>query len=162
MDETKNMACDVATEVQTEPVKFGKIRVRKGIQVEVNDNGDIITLLVEDMQFMDGFYGIIDKFTQTAEKMSAVKTESVREQLKLLVEECRNLTQEIDLVFGDECCKKVFGDMVPSPYAMTDFFDQIAPILGKYANERQSKIGQKYNKHRQGTKKKQYYHKKGN
>lgn len=117
-------------------------------------------LLVEDMQFMDGFYGIIDKFTQAAERISGIETENTKEQLQLLIKECKNLTQEIDLVFGEECCKKVFGNIVPTPYAMTDFFDQLTPILGRYANERQSKIGQKYNKYRQGTKKKQYYHKK--
>lgn len=160
MNETKNMACDVATTAQTENIKIEKIRVRKGIEVEVNDNGDTIMLLVEDMQFMDGFYGIIDKFTQAAERISGIETENTKEQLQLLIKECKNLTQEIDLVFGEECCKKVFGNIVPTPYAMTDFFDQLTPILGRYANERQSKIGQKYNKYRQGTKKKQYYHKK--
>ena len=38
------------------------IRVRKTLDIEVNDNGDMITIPVEDVQFLDGFYDLVDKF----------------------------------------------------------------------------------------------------
>ena len=160
MNEIKNMVCDVATTAQTENVtKIEKIRVNSGITVEVNDNGDTITIPVDDMQFMDRFYGMINQFQDAANRLSAVKTEETKEQLRAIIEECNKLTEEIDAVFGAGCCKKVFGDMVPNPYLVIDFFNQLKPIVGRYASARQSKIAQKYNSKRQGTKKKHYYQK---
>ena len=64
---------------------------------------------------------------------------------------------QLDNLFGEGCCKKVFGDIVPTPYIMADFFDQMTPILNKYANDRQAKIAEKYNRNRTGGPKPQYY-----
>lgn len=158
MNETKNMACDVASDVQN-ATKIEKIRVNSGIPVEVNDNGDTITIPVDDMQFMDRYYGMIDEFEDIGSRLSAVKTDDTKEQLSAIIEECKRMTEEIDNVFGAGCSKKVFGDVVPNPYMVIDFFKQLQPIIGRYAAERQSRIGQKYNSKRQGTKKKHYYQK---
>lgn len=159
MNETKNMVCDVETEQAKNVTKIEKIRVNSGIKIEVNDDGDTITIPVEDMMFMDGFYGMIDKFTDASTRLSNLQTDDTREQLSAVIEECKMVTQEIDTLFGADCCKKVFGDIVPSPYVVMDFFDKIVPIIGKYANERQDRIAQKYNRNRQGSKKKNYYYK---
>lgn len=159
MNETKNMI-NKEDAVKVENVNnIEKIRVNSGIKIEVNDAGDTITIPVEDMQFMDGFYGMIDKFTDASTRLSNLQTDDTREQLSAVIDECKMVMQEIDSLFGADCCKKVFGDIIPSPYVVMDFFDKIVPIIGKYANERQNRIAQKYNRNRQGSKKKNYYHK---
>lgn len=125
-----------------------KIRVSSGISIEVNDAGDIIQIPVEDMQFMDGFYELIDGFTEASNRVKSMKGSGTKEQLNVMIEECKRITQEIDMLFGADCCKKVFGNIVPTPYAMADFFNQLLPIVGSYANERQSRIMQKYQKNK--------------
>ena len=157
MNENSNVSKD--NRIENNTVKIEKIRVKSGIPIEVNDDGDTITIPVEDMQFMDGFYGMIDKFTDASTRLSNLQTDDTREELNAVIDECRMITQEIDMVFGVDCCKKVFGDIIPSPYVVMDFFDQIVPIIDRYANERQHRISQKYNRNRQGSKKKNYYHK---
>lgn len=161
MNEAKNMI-NKEDAVKVENVnKIEKIRVNSGIKIEVNDAGDTITIPVEDMQFMDRLYGMIDNVKKSANRLSSVKNENTRDQLNKIIEECNNITQEIDALFGAGCCKKIFGDVTPTPYVIIDFFNQLGPIIGRYANERQSRIMKKYNVngHRQGTKKKNYYHK---
>ncbi len=128
-----------------------KIRVRSGIPLEVNDKGERITIPVEDVQFMEDFYNIIDKFTEAGERVAQCRDSDTKEQLKVLIGECKGIMEELDDLFRDELCRKVFGDIVPTPYAMADFFDQITPIVGTYANERQRKISEKYSKSRQNN-----------
>ena len=68
---------------------------------------------------------------------------------------------EIDKLFGVDACKKVFCGAIPSAYAIADFFEQLIPIFDEYADIRQKKISEKYNRNRKGNYAKSYYHGKG-
>ena len=46
------------------------------------------------------------------------------------------MKDRVDALFGDEVCRKVFGDIVPSMAAFSDFFDQLAPFMEEYGRER--------------------------
>ena len=73
-----------------------------------------------------------------------------KEHIQLLVTVMQDITAEIDNIFGEDCCEKVFDTTAPSPYAVADFFDQMLPIFDRYTNERQKRIANKYSRERQG------------
>lgn len=128
------------------------IRVNRGIVVNVNDNGDTITIPVEDQQFIDRFYRLIDKLDKISAEMNsdAVKALETRSQVQKLMELTKDLMEDIDEMFGEGCCRKVFGDMIPSPYLLADFFEQLTPVAEQYMDERQKFIAKKYNRNRKG------------
>ena len=85
------------------------LRVRKTLDIEVNDNGDIITIPVEDVQFLDGFYDLVDKFSNKGQEIKAKGTgTNQKEHIQLLVTVMQDITAEIDNIFGEDCCEKVF------------------------------------------------------
>ena len=130
---------------------MNKIRVNSGIVVEVNDNGDTITVNAEDQYFIEKFLGLNEKLDGIA-KMDTKELEkkSEREQIGVMIETTKEIMAEIDGLFGENACKKVFGDIVPSPYLIADFFEQLTPIAEQYMDERQKKIASKYNRNRKG------------
>lgn len=136
----------------------GSIRIKSSLRINVNDAGDVILMPVEDTQFIEAFFNLLDSFSQASENIKAKTAgREISEQVKPVAEEMRGMMTQLDNLFGEGCCKKVFGDIVPTPYIMANFFDQIAPILNKYANDRQLKISEKYNRNRTGGTKLQYY-----
>ncbi len=130
-----------------------KIRVVSGIKVEVNDAGECIVMNVEDQSFLEKFYGVIEKISSVQERMESaeVKAMEEREQLQELIEQTKGIMQEIDALFGADACRKVFGDIVPTPYLLAEFFDQMIPITDKYADERQKRISAMYSRNRKGA-----------
>lgn len=135
-----------------------KIRVNSGIVVEVNDNGDTITVNAEDQGFIEKFYALIDRLNKLSEelKTSEVASQSDREQLQFAIEKTKEIMADIDTLFGENACKKVFGDIVPNPYLIADFFDQLEPIAEQYMDERQKVIAKKYSNKRKGAKSNKY------
>ena len=131
---------------------MNEIRVNSGIIVNVNDNGDTITINVEDQLFIEKFFLAIENFEKIQKEMSAPKwkEKSEREQLSAMIDKTKEIMEEIDDMFGAGACKKVFGDIIPSVYLISEFFEQLIPIASKYADERQKKIAEKYNRKRKG------------
>lgn len=129
-----------------------EIKLCSGIQVKVNDEGETITLNVEDQQFTESFYQLIEMMEQTESHMNseAVKAMSEHEQLKEMIRETRKIMAEIDRIFGENACRKVFGDIVPNMYLIADFFHKIEPIAKKYMSKRQEEIHSRYNRDRKG------------
>ena len=129
------------------------LRVETGVTIEVNDAGEYIVARLDDNSFTDKFYDILD----TMEKTSALLDEAEangkdeREQLDIVTDRIKKVMQDIDNLFGADACKKVFGNIVPSGYAIADFFDQLLPIFEDYANEKQQKILSKYSNKRKGA-----------
>ena len=128
------------------------ISVGQGIVVRVNDQGETITVNVEDQLFIDKFYGLIERLEKTGERLKAPEMieKSEREQLQIVIEETKGIMEDIDGLFGPHACRKIFGNIIPNFYLITDFFDQMQPIAEKYAGERQKIIEQKYNSSRKG------------
>lgn len=135
---------------------MNEIRVNSGIVVKVNDNGDTITINAEDQCFIEKFYGLYDRLNNLSVEMqgSEVQKKGEREQLQYMIEKTREIMQDIDSLFGENACKKVFGDIVPNPSLLVDFFEQLNPIAKQYVNERQKKLDEKYNNDRKGARSK--------
>lgn len=133
---------------------MNEIRVNSGIVVNVNDNGDTIVVQTEDQLFMDKFFALTEKLDKIANEANASELEqkSEREQLRFLMDRTKTIMEDIDGLFGKDTCKKVFGDIIPSPYLIADFFDQLTPIAKQYMDVRQEKISRKYNRKRKGGK----------
>lgn len=142
-----------------------KIRVSTGVTIEVNDNGDTIVARIDDALFVNGFYDLLDSMEKTEKEIESASHETDREKLEFITEKTKDIMAQIDLLFGAETCKKVFSGAIPSAYAIADFFDQLVPIFEEYADSRQKKIAERYNRNRKGTKpsygNKPYYHGKG-
>lgn len=133
---------------------MNKIRVNSGIVVEVNDAGETITVNVEDQQLVARFYQMIEKLDAIKANVEAAGLQGANEgeKIQFMIEQSKEIMAEIDLVFGAECCRKVFGDIVPNPYLIADFFDQMTPVIKQYTDKRKESIAAKYSSKRKGAK----------
>ena len=135
---------------------MNSIRVNRGIEIEVNDAGETISIPMDDMMFVENFNNLIDTFDKTKKEIEE-KTGllSPKEELKFVIGKTREIMEEINKLFKDgKCCLKVFGDIVPSPWLLADFFEKLCPFVEKHAESRQKAILSKYNNKRRGTRSK--------
>ena len=116
------------------------IRVNTGVKrIDVNDNGDYITINLNDNTFLDRFFLLYENLVKMADESSA-KESAVREKYKdyvgnknggsgdverlpdgmirdvlsLYKDAGKTMMGEVDGLFGEGTCKKVFGDITPS------------------------------------------------
>ena len=130
------------------------IRVNQGIKINVNDEGDCIVAYVADQNFVNKFYDVVDRMNAVADYMSSEEVSKLdtREQLKVSIDKSKEVMTEIDAIFGEGACEKIFGvGVVPNGYALGELFEQLIPVFQSYADERQKKIGEKYNRNRKGN-----------
>lgn len=129
-----------------------KIKIGHKVEVEVNDAGESIVLNFDDCAFIDSFFNIADSLEKASEFFNGEFNElNEHEKVKATKEKMQEIMNDIDSLFGDGSCKKIFGNIVPSPYLIYDLFEQLAPMIEKYSNERKEKIAEKYNKNRKGS-----------
>lgn len=130
-----------------------KISVNTGIKIEVNDAGDHIVARVNDQEFLNRFYAVAESLEQISKEVESAEMQQkgMKERLSIQAEKTKQIMSEIDGVFGADTCKKVFGDIIPTGYALADFFDQLIPIFHEYADERQKMIASKYSRSRRGS-----------
>lgn len=138
------------------------IRVNTGVvKVDVNDDGEYITLNFGDHDFANKFYGLQDKVQAMSAQMSTEEAEAREkykdnpsEQNKAVADVSlkfhKQLKGDIDAVFGEDTCRKVFGDIVPWAYMYKDFFDQLAPYFEQFAKDSLKRVS-KYNPARTGN-----------
>lgn len=138
-------------------METARIRVESGIKINVNDEGGYIVANVNDNVFVEKFYNLVEKIEELSKEVKQVDVnqddiESGKAYVDLVKEKTGVVVTEIDNLFGENACEKVFGKGVsPTGYAIADFFDQLVPIFEKYANDRQKKIASKYSKARKGN-----------
>ncbi len=152
-----------------------KLRLDSGIKkIEVNDDGEYISINLSDNTFFDRFNKFINWFDEKqvevdkkskelAEKYSKeseageneekdLNFEKITDLTSLYKDICDDVSKQMDNLFGDNCLRKVFPDVQsPGFELIIDFLDAIAPILKKYAQERNEKINLKYNRSRKGA-----------
>ena len=153
-----------------------KLRVGNGIKkIEVNDDGEYIEIPISDTGFFERYAAILKFFEQKqkdiekefaeislkyqsqSEDVEGVEEEKVNidkaiEQISLYSNLCKDICEQLNNLFGADCCRKVFvGVENPGIELIGDFFEQITPILQKFSEERNNKINLKYNKHRKGA-----------
>lgn len=147
-----------------------KLRVDSGIKnIEVNDNGDYISIPISDAAFYERFGALMKNFEQKQaeieQKASALSekhkdkpdddVDAIVDSIQLYAELCRYTCDELDKLFGDGCCQKVFvGVQNPSIELIGEFFDQITPLLNQYAKEHNQRINLVYNRNRKGARSK--------
>lgn len=143
------------------------LRVSNGIKnIEVNDNGDYISIPISDTSFFERFGEMMKNFErkqaeieQQSKKLSEKHKDKPDDDVDMIVDTiglysklCKEVCAELDNLFGDGCCRKVFvGIENPSIELIGDFFEQITPLLQKYAQERNQKINLMYNRNRKGA-----------
>lgn len=146
------------------------LRVSNGIKrIEVNDDGEYIEIPISDTAFYERFGAIMKNFEQKekeygkradelAEKHKDKPSDDVDaiiDSIQLYADLCRDTCAELDKLFGDGCCRKVFvGVQNPSVELIGDFFEQITPLLNQYAQERNQKINLMYSRNRKGARSK--------
>lgn len=146
-----------------------KLRLDSGVKkIEVNDDGEYISINLSDNAFFDRFNGFINWFNEKqievdnkckelAEKYSNQEEEEFSfekfsDSASLYTAICKDVSNHLDSLFGDGCLKKVFPDVqLPGFELIIDFLDAITPYLEKYAKERNEKINLKYNRNRKGA-----------
>lgn len=144
-----------------------KLRVDSGIKnIEVNDNGDYISIPIRDTSFYQKFAELIKKFEKKQEDVDkryadlAEKhkdkqqddIDAISDSVNLYSDLCKEICDDLDGLFGEGCCKKVFlGVEHPGIDMIGDFLDQIAPFLNQYIEEQSNRISFKYNRNRKGA-----------
>lgn len=138
------------------------IRVNTGEKkIEVNDNGDFITLNFGDHDFPNRFFAMLDRVQKLAEEAGPQETairetfesgsmELARELTKLDCTVHRAIMEEVDGLFGADTCRKVFGDIVPGVELFDDFFQQLLPYFEQFGKERAERLS-KYSAARVGN-----------
>ncbi|NCE65403.1 hypothetical protein D1159_12650 [Pseudoflavonifractor sp. 524-17] len=138
------------------------IRVNTGAKrIEVNDNGDYITLNFGDQSFPDRFFTTMDKIQEFAKEADPQEkeiraqheagSESLNRALFALYKDVHlRISAEVDHLFGPDTCKKVFGDIVPGIELFDDFFTQLMPYFEEFSKERAQRMS-KYSADRMGN-----------
>lgn len=145
------------------------LRVNNGIKtIEVNDAGECISIPISDASFFKRFGDMINNFEkkkmeidQQGKELSEKHKDKPDNDADMIIDTinlysnlCKDICSEIDKLFGEGCCRKVFYSIeIPSVELIGDFFDQIVPLIQKYANERNQKINLMYNRNRKGARK---------
>ena len=122
-----------------------KIRVNQGIRIGVNDYGDTILLDVNNTLFAERYVALLTGLDNVIESIDEDIELDDKERSEYLTSKMREVMAEIDKFFGDDACTKIFGEgVVPTPYAVLDFCEQLTPIIQKYADKRNKEIITKY------------------
>lgn len=143
---------------------MNRIRINNGIKrIEVNDNGDYITLSLDDSAFFDRFLSLYNNLLKMAneadEKKNGMKQkygensdniEFTNEAFSLYYGFSRDMMGELDNLFGAGTCQKVFGDITPTFELYIDFFEQLKPLIDEFADEKKQRMN-KYSAARTGN-----------
>lgn len=146
------------------------LRIDNGTKkIEVNDDGECIEFSVVSNDFFRAFSGLIQWFDGQEQRQDI---KDMEEQQKKVVSESgdgidyealnsvldirekisKEACEKIDGIFGAEASRKIFGGIVPDMFSIADFFEQITPLIEKYAKERNQAVSKKYSKSRKGAK----------
>lgn len=137
-----------------------KIRISRNIKrIEVNDNGEFITLDFDDLNLPYRFYAMLkrlekDRIKFAQQLQERLKDKSGADSTEELVEAEHGLNiyfrDAVDEVFGEGTCRKVYGDILPSIDMHLQFFDSIRPYFEEEAKRRQQKMS-RYSAKRSGN-----------
>lgn len=146
------------------------LRIDNGLKkIEVNDAGEYIEFSVTNNDFFRTFSDLIQWFEEQENRQEIKDMEEQQEKvvsedgekinydvlnsvLDIREKISKEVCEKIDNIFGSEASKKIFGGIVPDMFSIADFFEQITPLIEKYAKERNQSINKKYNKSRKGAK----------
>ena len=117
------------------------IRVNTGnLKIDVNDNGDTI-IIRKDIGFINKVVSFSDGLsalqTEFNEKSKLIDKDDVNAMQALLYNTHKQLHDALDMIFGKDTCKKVFGDgevdVIPTLDQVADFCEQLIPYIQQIA-----------------------------
>lgn len=146
---------------------YGNIKIDSGIRkIGVNDAGDYIELSVTDVTLLDRFSDLVEWFNIKLDELNQIDagfnarhvndtddTQAIIEVIHLRTGVYTEFCTKLDEVFGEGCCKKVFGDIIPDELPIMDFIEQMTPVMQRMAAERGEKLKTKYSRDRKGKQK---------
>lgn len=133
-----------------------KIRLQRNIKrIEVNDEGEFITLDFDDLDFPYRYYGMIKRLEKERAALAEKAAKPIgKDELEELADEERRLNisfrDAVDEVFGEGTCRKVYGDILPSLETHLQFFNALRPYFAREAERRRARMN-KYNAGRTGN-----------
>lgn len=137
-----------------------KIRIARNVRrIEVNDDGEYITLDFDDLNLPYRYYAMLkrfenDRITFAKKFAESVKNTTEAEAADKLAEAEREMNiyfrDAVDEVFGKGTCRKVYGDILPSIEMHLEFFDALKPFFEEEAKRRRQKMN-KYSAKRSGN-----------
>ncbi|RGE56186.1 MULTISPECIES: DUF6673 family protein [Eisenbergiella] len=141
---------------------FRELQVDNGLRkIKVNDEGEYIEVSVNDSTFFDRFADLLvwvgDKekelkqYGDTHKADTLEDMEVVREVMRKRTQTYQECCQRLDVLFGEGCCRKVFGNVVPDDLLIMDFLEQLTPVIEELGKERNKNLSLKYNRSRKGA-----------
>ena len=139
-----------------------RIRISNGEKrIEVNDQGEYITLNFNDQRLLPRFFHLNENFEALStraeteiQRIAGEYPDGGDARMKAEVEYNEKIHSEImsevTSVLGKDACRKIFGDILPSVEMYGELFEQLMPYFQKYAQERAEKM-QKYSAARMGN-----------
>ena len=123
------------------------------VKIEVNDDGDFIILPLGDETFIPRFYAMLDEIQAVGGKaVEEIKSaEDIIGEMDIYTKFHEKLRDDVDLLFGEGTCRKVFGDILPSGHLQLDFFEKLLPFIQEYKQAQETKLTSKYSANRKGS-----------
>lgn len=146
------------------------LRIDNGLKkIEVNDAGECIEFSVVNSEFYRAFFELLQWFDEQENRKeikemeeqgdkvisddgSKINYDAANSVLDIREKISKEACEKIDNIFGAEASSKIFGRIIPDMFMIADFFEQITPLIEKYAKERNQTVNKKYNKNRKGAK----------
>lgn len=141
------------------------------LKISLNKYDDTLELDSADMNIYKKFSCLIERFDSIADeagKRIAVlnqkhkdsdyyNLDAIMEYVDVNIEYSKMLLNELDEVFGNGFCKKVYResyelnpDFVPDEYAIVELIEALVPIIEKAYGERIKRTKSKYNAGKRG------------
>ena len=141
---------------------FRELQVDNGLRrIKVNADGEYIEVSINDSTFFDRFADLLvwieDKEKELEQYGEAHKAddlkdmEVIQEIVRKRKETYQECCQRLDLLFGEGCCRKVFGNIVPDDLLIMDFLEQLTPVIEELGKERNKRLSTKYGRSRKGA-----------
>lgn len=140
------------------------IKLNSGVKkIQVNEKGEYITFPMNNQEFVDKVYHVLSDLMgkETKESVEAIAAEeNIEKKMKMASELSIKFLNSIDEIFGKGSCKKIFSEIyeydseaVPDVAIITEFFEQLIPLIKKYGQERNRLLNEKYSPYKKGARK---------
>lgn len=118
-------------------------------RIKVNEAGEFISLDFDDQGMIPRLLDLMEEFEKEAdihaerladigempEETQDERNAKIVAAATLNLEVCSKMKTAVDDAFGDQVCRKVFGDIIPSVEAFAEFFAQLGAIVARFKVE---------------------------
>lgn len=137
------------------------IRANTGtVDIDVNDNGDKISFSLSDNDFMKRISVFFEWFFGAQKEIENFSKKEISdiEDFNLLVNAQEDLSKQamaqLDVLFGDETSKKIFGEISPTFDCVADAIFQLFQEIEEIRKKHNQSLMARYNNNRKGARSK--------